>query len=197
MRVTFGAAWLAAALALGCGSALALEEDKGEKDRLAACERDLCTIIVKREAGGDLRCALQKTWAGKVIKEGVEQKKLTWGFGDVRCSLDLVAKRQEMIDALTKPEYEYKFGTQTVRCDVEREKEVMKITVALAPKFQFRGGKATKAWLGIGTIEAPTVVKGAIWTAAQLEDTFGIVHGDLIREINEFVHNRCPKKLQK
>ena len=54
---------------------------------------------------------------------------------------------------------------------------------------------ALKAWLGIGTIEAPAVVKGAIWTAAQLEDTFGIVHSDLLREINKFVHNRCPKRL--
>src|SRR5512138_3525971 len=111
MRVTFGAACLAAALALGCSSAVALEEDKGEKDRLAACERELCGILVKREAGSDLQCALQKTWAGKVIKEGVEQKKLTWGFGDVRCRLDLTAKRQDMIEALTKPEYEYKLGT--------------------------------------------------------------------------------------
>jgi hypothetical protein len=79
---------------------------------------------------------------------------------------------------------------------VEREKEVMKVSVALSPKFQFKAGKATKAWLGIGTIEAPTVVKGAIWTAAQLEDTFGIVHGDLLREINKFVYERCPKRLE-
>jgi hypothetical protein len=196
MRSTFGAAWLVAALALGCGSALAFEEDKGEKDRLAACERDLCGILVKKQAGDDLKCALQKTWAGKTIKEGVEQKKLSWGFGDVRCNLDLVAKRQEMIDALSKPEYEYKLGTNTVRCEVEREKEVMKISVSLAPKFQFKEGKAVKAWLGIGTIEAPTVLKGAIWTAAQLEDTFGIVHSDLLREINEFVYQRCPKRVE-
>jgi hypothetical protein len=195
MRVTFGAACLAAVLALGCGSALALEEDKGEKERLAACERNLCGILVKKEAGDDFKCALQKTWAGKSIKDGVEQKKLTWGFGDVRCSLDLTVKRQEMIDALTKPEYEFKLGTHTVRCDVEREKEVMKISVAMSPKFQFKDGKASKAWLGIGTIEAPTVLKGAIWTVAQLEDTFGIVHSDLIREINEFVYQRCPKRL--
>jgi hypothetical protein len=195
MRVTFGAAYLAAILALGCGSALALEEDKGEKERLAACERDLCTILVKKEAGSDLSCALQKTWAGKIIKDGVAQKKLTWGFGDVRCSLDLTVKRQEMIDALTKPEYEFKLGTHTIRCDVERENEVMKIAVTVSPKFLFKDGKASKAWLGVGTIEGPTMVKGAIWTAAQLEDTFGIVHSDLIREINEFVYQRCPKRI--
>jgi hypothetical protein len=181
MRALTCAAWGLAGLALGLavswamvGGAWALEEDKGEKDKLEACERNLCGILVKREgSGADLQCALQKTWAGKAIKEGVEQKKLTWGFGDVRCAVDLVAKRQEMIDALTKPEDEY------------------------TPKFQFKDGKATKAWLGIGTIEAPSVLKGAIWTAAQLEDTFGIVHGDLIREINKFVYERCPKRVEK
>lgn len=109
--------------------------------------------------------------------------------------MDLSVKRQEMIDALTKPAYEFKLGTHQVTCDVEREKEVMKISVAMSPRFQFKDGKASKAWLGIGTIEAPTMLKGAIWTVAQLEDTFGIVHGDLIREINEFVYQRCPKRM--
>jgi hypothetical protein len=204
MRASTCAAWLAAALSLGLTvsgpmvvGAWALEEDKAEKEKLEACEKDLCAILVKREAGADLQCALQKTWAGAKIKEGVEQKKLSWGFGDVRCSIDVVAKRQDMIDALTKKEYEYKFPAQSVRCDIEREKEVMKVTVALAPKFQFKDGKATKAWLGIGTIEAPSVVKGVIWSAAQLEDTFGIVHSDLLREVNKFVYERCPKKLEK
>ena len=204
MRASTCAAWLASALALGLTvsgpmvvGAWALEEDKAEKEKLEACEKDLCSILVKREAGADLQCALQKTWAAAKIKEGVEQKKLTWGFGDVRCSMDVVAKRQDMIDALTKKDYEYKFPAQNVRCDIEREKEVMKVNVSLAPKFQFKDGKATKAWLGIGTIDAPSVVKGAIWTAAQLEDTFGIVHSDLLREINKFVYERCPKRLEK
>jgi hypothetical protein len=208
MRRATCAGWLSAGVALGlaiggamigsmAGSAFALEEDKGEKGKLEACEKSLCGILVKREAtGADLQCGLQKTWAGAKIKEGVEQKKLTWGFGDVRCAIDLTAKRQELVEALTKPEYEYKLGTHTVRCDIERDKEVMKVSVAVSPKFQFKDGKATKAWLGIGTIEAPTVVKGAIWTAAQLEDTFGIVHSDLLREINKFVYERCPKRIE-
>jgi hypothetical protein len=174
---------------------LAFEETKEEKERLEACERELCGILVKKEtAGSDLKCALQKTWAGRLIKEGVEQKKLTWGFGDVRCNVDLQAKRQELVDALTKPQFELKLSVHAIRCEVEREKEVMPISVAMSPRFQFKDGKAVKAWLGLGEIKAPAVVKGVIWTAAQLEDTFGIVHSDLLREINRFVE-RCPKRL--
>jgi hypothetical protein len=178
------------------GGALALEEAKDEKERLEACERDLCAILVKRTAtGSDLQCNLQKTWAGTKIKQGVEEKKLSWSLGDLRCAVRLEAKQQDLVDALTKPQFELKLATHTVRCEVEREKEVTQVSVALTPRFQFKDGKAAKVWLGLGEVQAPAVVKGAIWTAAQLEDTFGVVHGDLIKEINRFVYERCPKRV--
>lgn len=178
--------------------ALALEEVKDEKERLEACERNICGIIVKREAaGGDLQCNVQKTWAGTKIKQGVEQRKLSWSLGDVRCSVALDAKRQDMLDALSKPQYELKLASHAIRCDVEREKEVLQVTVNMAPRIEFKDGKAMKVLLGIGEIQAPSVVKGAIWTAAQLEDTFGVVHSDLLREINKFVGEYCPKRVNK
>jgi hypothetical protein len=178
------------------GGALALEEAQDEKERLEACERDLCAILVKRTAtGSDLQCNLQKTWAGTKIKQGVEEKKLSWSLGDLRCAVRLEAKQQDLVDALTKPQFELKLATHTVRCEVEREKEVTQVSVALTPRFQFKDGKAAKVWLGLGEVQAPAVVKGAIWTAAQLEDTFGVVHGDLIKEINRFVYERCPKRV--
>jgi hypothetical protein len=176
----------------------ALDEAKDEKAQLEACQRDLCTLLVKREAsGGNLQCALQKTWASKKIKAGVEEKKLSWSLGDMRCGVKLDASRQDMVDALAKPDYELKLAKHAVKCEVEREAEVLTVNVDLAPRIQFKGGKAVKAWLGIGEIQAPAVIKGAIWTAAKLEDTFGVVHGDLIKEINEFVYERCPKHLAK
>ena len=71
------------------------------------------------------------------------------------------------------------------------------INVSLAPKIQLKDGKAAKAWLGITNIDAPTAIKGAIWTVAQMEDTFGVFHSDLIKDINKFVHEKCPKRLAK
>ena len=204
MHTAMGAIRISAALALALAvsgtSAVrtsALEEAKDEKAQLEACERDLCAILVKREAGGDLQCSMQKTWAGSKIKQGVEEKKLTWSLGDVRCGVKLEVKRQDMLDALTKPQSELKLAPHAIRCDVEREKEVVPISVTMTPRIQFKDGKAAKVWLGIGEIQAPAVVKGAIWTAAQLEDTFGVVHSDLVKEINRFVYDRCPKRLAK
>lgn len=204
MQAGMGAVRASAALALAlaiCGIAAvntsALEEGKEEKEQLESCERDLCTILVKREAGGDLQCSMQKTWAGSKIKQGVEEKKLTWSLGDVRCGVKLEVKRQELLDALIKPQFDLKVPPHAIRCDVEREKEVVPISVTMTPRIQFKDGKATKVWLGIGEIQAPAVVKGAIWTAAQLEDTFGVVHSDLLKEVNRFMYERCPKRLAK
>jgi hypothetical protein len=195
-----GAARLAAAVALPLAfsvDALALDEAKDEKAQLEACEKDICTLLVKKEASSsNLQCNLQKTWASKKIKQGVEEKKLSWSLGDLRCGVKLDTSRQDMVDALTKPEFELKLATHAVKCEVEREKEVLNISVNIAPRIQFKDGKAVKAWMGVGEIQAPTVVKGAIWSAAQLEDTFGVVHGDLIKEINRFVYERCPKEVK-
>lgn len=186
------------ATAVASGHAHALDEAANEKDNLEACEKNLCELLVKKEtAGNDFKCDLAKTWGKDKIKSGIEGKKLTWSLGDARCNVSLIAKRQEIVDALTKPEYELKLDPHKVKCEVEREKEVTAINVSLAPKLQMKDGKAVKAWLGIGDIEAPTAVKGAIWTVAQLEDTFGIFHGDMIKDINKFVHEKCPKRLAK
>jgi hypothetical protein len=188
-------AWTVAGL--GASGVSALEEGKDEKEKLEACEREICGILVKREAGSDLQCSMQKTWAGSKIKEGVEERKMKWSLGDVRCSVKLEAKRQEILDALSKPAFEWKLPAHKVQCEVEREKEVIPVSVALSPKIQFKDGKAARVWLGVGDIEGPAVVKGAIWTAAQLEDYFGVVHSELVKEINRFVYERCPRKLTK
>lgn len=46
----------------------------------------------------------------------------------------------------------------------------------------------------ISDIVAPAVVKGAIWTAAKVEDSFGLFQGEMIEEINEFVRQKCAQR---
>jgi hypothetical protein len=180
------------------GPALALEEGAKEKENLDACEKSMCELLVKKDpAGGDLKCDLAKTWAKDKIKSGIEGKKLSWSLGDARCGISLTANRQSIVDALTKPEYELKLEKHTVKCEVERDKEVTAINISLAPKLQMKDGKVVKAWLGVGDIEAPAAIKGAIWTVAQMEDTFGIFHSDLVKDVNKFVNEKCPKRLAK
>ena len=142
---------------------------------------------------------MQKTWAGSKIKQGVEEKKLTWSLGDVRCGVKLEAKRQDMLDALTKPQFELKVAPHAVQLrSGAREGSACTISVTMTPRASSsRTARPSRCGSAIGEIQAPAVVKGAIWTAAQLEDTFGVVHSDLVKEINRFVYERCPKRLAK
>jgi hypothetical protein len=190
------AAWICAAgLLLLAMPVLALDEKAHEKENLKACEQRVCEIILKKDAKGeDLKCELGKTWSKAKIKDGIEKKKISWGFGDARCGIDLSLVRGAMVDVLTKPEATLEVPKHTVKCEVERESEVTPISVSLAPKITFKDGKAHKAWLNISDIDAPAVVKGAIWTVAKVEDTFGLFHGEMIEEINEFVHQKCGQR---
>ncbi len=186
---------LAVGVWFAASPAFALDEKSDEKEKLKACEQRVCEIILKKEtAGDDLKCAIGKTWSKAKIKDGVEKKKISWGFGDARCGIDIAIVRGAMLDVLSKPEGTLEIPKHTVKCEVERESEVTPINISLAPKITFKGGKAQKAWLNISDIEAPAVVKGAIWTAAKVEDTVGLFHGEMIEEINEFVHQKCAQR---
>ena len=186
---------LAAGLWIVASPASALDEKSDEKERLKACEQRVCEIILKKETSGDdLKCAIGKTWSKAKIKDGIEKKKISWGFGDARCGIDIAILRGAMVDVLSKPEGTLEIPKHTVKCEVERESEVTPINISLAPKITFKDGKAQKAWLNISDIEAPAVVKGAIWTAAKVEDTVGLFHSEMIEEINEFVHQKCAQR---
>jgi hypothetical protein len=184
----------AGSLAASVGVAQALDEPANEREALKACERQMCEILVKRQSSGtDFACTLSKTWKRTKIEEGIEKKKLKWGFGDARCTIDVQVMRSTVVDAVSKPAHSVEFEPQTVKCMVEREKETTEVKVTLAPKISFKDGNAQKAWINVKKIEAPAIIRGAIWTAAQIEDNFGLFHGDMIAEINEFIGKKCPK----
>ncbi len=182
--------------AVASGPAAALEEAAGEKEELKACEKRICEIIVKQEAtGADLACKLSKTWNKAKIQEGIEKKRLSWSFGNARCAIDVGMKREDIVAAMTKPDHAINMELQTVKCEVEREKEVTEVSVTLAPKLTFKGGKADKAWLNVKQIDAPAVIKGALWSAAQIENNLGVFHGDMISGINDFIGQKCAKAM--
>jgi len=187
------AAAVLAALAV-LGPAAALEEPAGEKRALKACEKRLCTMILEKPAeGADLACDIQKTWA-KSSLEGGKSKGVSWGFGDARCEVDLNLSRADLVSALTRPSFTVKIPAHQVHCVLERDGEIKPVKARLAPKLEFKKGKAEKVWINLEDIEGPDDVKSTIWTAAQLEDTLGIFHRPLIKSINKFLHRQCARR---
>jgi hypothetical protein len=63
----------------------------------------------------------------------------------------------------------------------------------LTPTIQFENGKATKAHANWGKIEAPTLVKSAMWTATAADNTVNLLSGTIVEEANNFITKRCDE----
>ncbi len=179
---------------LGALPSRALEEPPGEWPQLEACEKRLCTMILeKKPEGDDLTCSLSKTWASDTIKGG-EKKSVKWGFGDARCTTAIKLGHADILNALTKPTHTISVSKQAVKCEVEREGELKPLKAVASPRIDFKNGKADKIWINLEEVDGPTDVKGTIWTAAQLEDTLGIFHRNMVKQVNKFMTKKCWEK---
>ncbi|MEO8652444.1 MAG: hypothetical protein ABI391_09080 [Hyphomicrobiaceae bacterium] len=173
--------------------AAAIEPRADEKEKIKACEKSLCSLIVaKKPVTGDLQCSLSKAWSQKTMKEG-SAKKLRWGFGAAKCELDLLVPRQIIIGALSADEIKVTLPDHTVNCEVEREGSIDKARITLAPIIEFKHGRAKKIWVNVIEIKAPGMIKGVVWSAAQLQDSVGIFHHRMIKSVNKFIAEQCPK----
>lgn len=182
-------------LAVAPGTAFALDELKHEKKNISVCERQLCTMLVKKEAkGANLRCDLTKTWGEKTIK-GAESNTLSWGFGDARCTVKLDVSRADIVQAVTAKDWKFHLPEQQIHCLVEEDGKPKEVTVRVSPKIQFKDGKAEKIWINLKEANGPGAVTGLIKFAAKLSDTVGLFHGQMIKAVNGFIYKGCPKVL--
>ena len=50
-----------------------------------------------------------------------------------------------------------------------------------------------KARLNWGKITAPTLVKTAMWTATATDNTFNVLEGTVVEDINDFIGTKCDE----
>ena len=65
------------------------------------------------------------------------------------------------------------------------------IKLKIAPKVTFKQGKAIKASLNWGKIDAPRLAKSALWSATAADNAFGILQNTLVEDVNRFIESRC------
>ena len=184
-----------AVLLFGPPAAVALDEQKGEEAAIKDCDRRLCSILLdKNTKGPDLKCALTKTWDRSKIKQADTQQ-ISWGFGDARCSVDLDLSRETLVNAMTADRVTVHIPRHTANCVVEQDGKLEKVTAVLAPKIEFHDGKAAKIWVRLKSVDGPTGITLTVKTAAQLADSLGLFHGQMIKGINRYVERHCPKTL--
>lgn len=169
-------------------------EEKAEREARKGCKVAICAAFRNKSPGADISCDVVKTWRKEQIDKMISKAKVHWPYGKVQCKAHVALKRNELVKATTEPKFEAKLAKHEVKCTVDREKEApSEIRFDFSPTVTFEGGKATKAHLNWGKIEAPTLVKGALWTATATDNTFNVLQGTMVDDINDFMTKKCDE----
>lgn len=167
-------------------------EELKEKELRKACKVEICAAFHARKPGPDIGCAVLKTWRKEQLAKMVEKAKVSWPWGAARCSTDIKLPRAGLIKAMTEPQYVLDVPVTTVTCELDRTAEnKYAVKFDFAPKVTFEKGKAVKAKLGWGKIEAPMLAKTALWSATATDNTFNVLQGSVVEDINDFITNKC------
>jgi hypothetical protein len=209
-RRTFrGTALIWSVLASGIAYAGALEAAPDEWDKLQACERNVCKMILAKKAGANIDCKVTKTWDNKKkatkaadtsgvptdqALKGEEATPVKWGFGDAQCTAELKLSAADLQSALVEQKHTINIAPHTVKCMVDRYGELKPVTATLAPRLDFKDGKAQKVWINLKDIDGPSDIKSFIKTTAKLEDSIGLFHGPMIKSINKWMYKKCGEK---
>jgi hypothetical protein len=95
---------------------------------------------------------------------------------------------------VTEKKVEIELPKHTVSCVLANDKkDPTKFTFELTPKVTFEDGKAVKARANWGNIEAPTLIKSALWTATAADNTVNLLSSTIVEEVNKFVSKKCDE----
>jgi len=168
------------------------DEEKAEREGRRACKAAICAAFHNRREGQDISCKILKSFRKEQLDKIVSKAKISWPWGKVVCRSDIKLRRADLGRALVDDKADLSLDPHEVACVVARDKDGdAEIKVALTPKVSFEKGKAVKAQINWGKIEAPTLVKGAMWPATATDNTFNVLGGMLVEDINNFVGDKC------
>jgi hypothetical protein len=170
------------------------EAEKKEREGRRACAVQMCATLHNRKpAEGQLACNVQKTWRKEVLTNILKKGKVSWPWGDTRCSSELKLDRALLVKAMAEPDFEAQFDTYNIQCDIDNEKDKYQVSLQIHPKVTFKQGKAVKAAMNWGKIDAPTLAKTALWPITAADNTFGLLQSLAVEDINEFIGTKCTE----
>lgn len=171
-------------------------EEKAEKASRKACKVAICSALHdKQAAGSNIACDVVKSWRKAQLTKLVAKLKVTWPYGPIRCTSAVKLDRADLVEAVTKEKSELQIDKHTVSCMVDREdnKEPTSLTFVFSPKVTFEKGKAVTAQMNWDKIEAPTLLKSALWTATAADNKINMLSGTLVEDINNFITTKCTE----
>ena len=182
-------------LASGMGAALAQTPPQTDEEKLRQCDRAVCGAIANGDApGASVQCDLHQTWYKEDIQKAVSKGRLSWPFGDARCSAKFEYSRVLFAAPFKEKKYTLKLPPQPVACDIDNSGSRHELRAKMAPVIEFENGKAKSVSLGVTDIDGTAMVRNAVWAAWKFENTFGYFQADFVKGVNEYITEHCPKQ---
>jgi hypothetical protein len=170
-----------------------------EGEAREACKKSICDAARSKKAEGDpLSCKVVKTWPAQDLKDKILKGKMDWKWGHAQCEAEVKLDRSLVAKVMSEAKLEIKVGKHKVACNLEQEdgKESHKINFTIDPVVTFENGKAVKAVLGWTDVDGTTLAKSALWSATAVDNTFNVLQGVVLEQINEFFGPKCDVVLK-
>ncbi len=168
-----------------------------EKEARKACKAEICKAFAERKGSGPITCDVTKTWLRDEIQKRLLGDRLTWPWGHAQCKAKIEIERGDLVKLASSPEATVKLKRHDVACSLDRKEpetgEAYAVKLAITPTVSFTGGKASKVVVGWSDIEAPALAKGPIWAATATDNTFNVLSGAMVGEINTFMFQHCAE----
>jgi hypothetical protein len=166
-----------------------------DEERLRQCDRDMCSVIANPNApGAALQCDLAQTWYKDEITKAVKKGKITWPYGDARCSAKFEFSRALLAAPFKQKTYTLKLPAHPVTCEIDNSGSRHELRAKMAPVIQFENGKAKSVSLGFSDIDGTAMVRNVVWAAWKFESTFGYFQADFVKGVNDYITEHCPKQ---
>ena len=160
-----------------------------EQQARRGCKVSICDTARTKAAQGDkIACKVLKTWPDIDLKSKVLKGALDWPFGHAQCEANISLDRKLIVAATSEVRYEAKIGKHDVTCHLNTKdgKDKHALTFTIDPLVTFEKGKATKAVLNWSNVGGTTIAKSAAWSATAVDNTFNVLQGAVIEQINTF-----------
>jgi hypothetical protein len=168
-----------------------------EKEDRKACKVEICKAFAQPGDGAAITCSVVKTWLAADIQAGFLGDKLTWPWGHAQCGSDIELDRHAIAEAAQKPSATMKLKKHSIKCKLDqkdpKDGSAYDLTLTIEPTVTFENGKAVKAEMGWGSIEAPILAKSAIWSATAVDSTFSVIANGVVKDINAFLTDKCKE----
>ena len=166
-----------------------------EKESRKQCKADVCSVFASKTGGGaPIDCDITKTFLADDISQKILGGKISWPWGNAQCTAHVNIDKALLAKLVSEPEVTVKLNAHQLKCTVDRASaDAYVLQMTMAPEVTFKDGQAANVKLNWSNIDAPLLVKGAIWSATTLDSAMNVMGGSAVTHINNFMFERCKE----